>query len=274
MKAIPVSRTAHAETDEDAANRIFWTLRHIFHLALFQLRLMFFWGYILLPVVAIGGALLLIREGYPASHQFFYGFFEWFIPLMSGFLLVPLVMREQEQRTLVLIGITQCSLARLFAFRLLLMTLFLTMLIAILAFTLQLSPPLPHRPGIFANPITERDLDVWPSDLLGGPHGFPAVWLTLLAPTLFLAGIGTALAHLTADVRVGYLAIFSVWMLNRIADVPLDKHPLLRYIFLFVRSGVRGEWLMPKLVQLALGIGLFLLSGLLLYRLEHFLREA
>lgn len=274
MKGSLIPQTASAMADVDTDGRAFWALQRVLCLALFQLRLIIFWGYVVLPVVAGGVVLLLTKEGRPTSYQSFYGIFEVLFPFASGFFFVPLVMREQEQQTLVLIGVTQCSLPLLFALRLLLITFFLTMLVAILVLILQLSPPLPDSLSIFQDPQIERDLNVWSPDLLGGPNGILAVLLTLGAPTFFLAGIGTAMAHLTADARVGYLAVFAVWMFNRAVGLTLDAHPLFRYIYLFTRSGGSGDWLMPKVVQLALGIGLFFVSWLLLHRLEHFLRES
>jgi hypothetical protein len=116
--------------------------------------------------------------------------------------------------------------------------------------------------------------DVWTEHFLGGPNGILAVLLTLGAPTMLLAGLGLALAHLTADVRVGYLAIFALWMFNRAAGITLDAHPLLHYIYLFARSEGTGNWIIPKQVQLALGAGFLALGWLLLYRPEHLLHES
>ncbi len=272
MKSSPNS-SMDASSDKDTGAGAFYILQRVFYLALYQVRLIGFWGHVVLPVVAIGAVLLLIREGQPTSYQLFYDAFEVLFPFVSGFFFVPLVLREQEQQTLALIGTTQSPLPFLFILRLLLTVLFQTVLVTILALILQLSPPIPKTFGVLFGPQIERDLSVWPADFLGGPDGVSAVLFTIGAPTLFLAGIGTALAHLTADARVGYLAVFAVWMISRVAGLTLDKHPLFRYIYLFTRSGGTGDWFGPKIVQMALGMSLLFVSGLLLRRLEHFLRE-
>lgn len=139
---------------------------------------------------------------------------------------------------------------------------------------LHLSPPTPD--WILSPPDIElgRDLGVWPAHLSGGPNGIIAVLLTLSAPTFLLAGIGSALAHLTADVRTGYLAIFAMWMLNRAIGVTLDTHPLLHNFYLFVRSSGTGDWLLPKLIQLSAGIGFFILAWLLIHKPERLLQAS
>lgn len=274
MRNTPVPQTMHAMSEGDTGAGTFRLIfQRVLYLTLSQVRMIAFWGHVALVVVTIGAVLLLTREGQPASYQYFYDIFEVLFPLAAGFLFVPLVLVEQHQRTLALIGVTQCSLPFLFALRLLLTVLFFTILITVLVFMLRLSPSLPDSLGIFQDPQIERDLRVWPADLLGGPDGIPAVLLTLGAPIFLLAGIGTAIAHLAADTRVGYLAIFAVWLFNRAAGLTLDTHPLFRYVYLFTRSGGTGDWLMAKLAQLVLGTGLLFLSWLLLHKLEPLLRE-
>lgn len=263
-------RTAHEADTQLPAIR----LRCSIHLVLYQMRLIYFWAYPVLLLVTIGTALLLIRQYQPEARRSFYLIFEVLLPLAISFLFVPLILREQQKRTLALVSVTQYSLPFLFVIRLLLVASFLATLSVILALLLHLSPPTPD--WIFSPLDAElgRDLGVWPAQLAGGPDGIIAILLTLSAPTILLAGIGTTLAHLTADARAGYLAIFAMWMLNRAIGVTLDTHPLLHNFYLFVRSSGTGDWLLPKLIQLSAGIGFLVLAWLLIHKSERLLRAS
>lgn len=273
MKSLPASQTARTAREADAQLPAI-RLQRSAHLILYQVRLIYSWAYPVLLLITIGAALLLIRQYQPEARRFFYVGFEVFLPLAASFLFVPLILREQQQRTLALVSVTQCSLPFLFIIRLVLNILFLAALVVTLGLLLHLSPPTPDWISSPPDAELERDLSVWPVRLAGGPNGIIAVLLTLLAPTFLLAGIGAALAHLTADARVGYLAIFAVWFLNRVAGVVLDTHPLLHNFYLFVRSSGTGDWLLPKLTQLSSGIGLLLLAWLLLRKPERLLRAS
>ncbi|MDW8213053.1 MAG: hypothetical protein RMJ55_05830 [Roseiflexaceae bacterium] len=252
------------------------TLRVAPSFILYQIRLVCSWAYPVLLLVGAGTTLLLARQYQPDALRSFYQIFETLLPLAASFLFVPLILIEQQRRTLALVSVTQCSLPLLFAVRLLFVLLFLALVYVILALLIRLAPPVPEWMALPPDPasVHERDLKVWPASRAGGPHGILAVVLTLGAPTALLGGIGVALAHATADARTGYLAIFVVWMLNRTTGVTLDEHPLLRSIFLFVRSGGTGDWLTPKLIQLGIGIGLFVLAWFLTHRSERLLRAS
>lgn len=243
---------------------------------LYQIRLVSSWAHPALLLVGGGTTLLLARQYQPDALRSFYQIFETLLPLAASFLFVPLILIEQQRRTLAVVSVTQCSLPLLFVVRLLFVLFFLVLVYVILALLIRLAPPVPEwmaLPPDLAS-VHERELKVWPASLAGGPHGIVAVMLTLGAPTALLGGVGVALAHATADVRTGYLAIFAVWMLNRATGVTLDTHPLLRSFFLFVRSGGDGDWLMPKLIQLGIGIGLFVLAWFLVHRPERLLRAS
>lgn len=248
-------------------------LQRLIQVAHYQARLIYFWAHPALLLITTGVALLLIRQYQPEAHRSFYVIFETLFPLAASSLFIPLILREQRQRTLALVSVTQYSLPFLFTFRLLLTILFLVGLTGILGLVLQWSPPLPESVVPLPNLAAERDLAIWPAESLGGPNGVIAILLTLGAPTLLLAGIGTTFGHLTADARVGYLAIFALWMFNRAAGITLDAHALFRNIYLFVRSGGESDWLAPKLVQLILGIVFLAFNWLIVNKPERLLRE-
>lgn len=273
MKSLPASQTVRTAHKAGAQLPVI-RLQRLAHLVWYQIRLIYFWAYPVLLLVAIGTTLLLIRQYQPEARRSFYLIFEALLPLATSFLFVPLILREQQQRTLVLVSVTQCSLPFLFIIRLVLITLFLATLVITIGLLLHLSPPSPDWISSPPDAGLKRDLAVWPARLAGGPNGIVAIMLTLSAPTFLLAGIGAALAHLTADARVGYLAIFAVWMLNRAIGETLDTQPLLHNFYLFVRSSGTGDWLLPKLIQLSSGFGLLILAWLLLHKPERLLRAS
>ena len=210
--------------------------------------------------MSLGVVLLIIGEGQPEVYKSFYEVFEVLFPFVSGFFFVPLILTEQHKRTLPLVGVTQCSLPLLYTLRFLLTISFQIALIVMLSLLLKLSPiqsePLPVE--IVRNSWVLVDQSSWPSDFLGGPNGIPAILLTLMAPTLLLAGVGTSLAHWIADARVGNLVIFALWMFNRAASITLAKHPLLRYILLLYplyrnRRSIDALWRKPGLDHTQVG---------------------
>lgn len=273
MKSLLTSQTART-SDKAGAQFPAIQFRNLSHLVLYQARLIYSWAYPVLLLVVIGITLLLIRQYQPDARYLFYGILEIFFPLATGFLFVPLILKEQQQRTLILIGVTRYSLPFLFIVRLMLVALFLITLVVTLGLLLHLSPPIPADWIFPPDAALGRDLAVWPANLMGGPDGIVAILLTLLAPTFLLGGSGTMLAHLTADTRSGYLAIFTVWMLNRTINVTLNAHPLLHNFYLFVRFEGTGDWLLPKLTQLSTGVGFFVLAWLLIHKLERLLRAS
>ena len=274
MKTILAFRTVETSPDRRGSVREFVAkLRHVSQFTLYQARLIYFWAHPILVLLTVIVTLLLAQQYQAEARRSFYLVFETLFPPLAGLLFVPLVLREQQQRTMAFIGTTQCSLQALFSVRLLLAVLFLSGLMLIAGLSLQFALPAPQSGSPFPNPATERDLTVWPAEYLGGPNGALAILLTVGAPTLLLGGIGTTMAHVAADARVGYLTTFALWMFNRAAGITLDTHPTLHHIYLFVRSSGTGDWLTPKLAQLALGIGFLILSWLLLYKPERFLQE-
>jgi len=250
-------------------------LRDRVKFGLYQGRLIYSRTYPVLILLSVPIMLLIVQQYQPDARRLFYSVFEVIFPLIGSFLFVPLLLKEQQQRTLVLTGVTQCPLWFIFFVRLALSCMFLLAFLTLLGVSLQFSPPLPKDNSLFFNGnATEiHALTVWPADLFGGPNGILAVILTVAAPVLLLGGWGTLFAHLAADVRVGYLMSFALWMVNRTAGLTLDRHVYLRYVYLFVRSAGAGDWLMPKLLQVVLGFGLFFLSGLILHKVERLLRK-
>jgi len=240
----------------------------------YQGRLIYFWGYPALLLATLFIMLFIVQQYQPDARRLFYSIFETIFPLISSFFFVPLMLKEQQQRTLALISVSQFSLTRIFIFRLTLNCMFLFIFLLLLGICLQFAPVLPMNSAMFLENAAEiRDLTIWPSDILGGPNGVFAVMLTVGAPALLLSGWGTFFAHLSADVRVGYLMSFVLWMLNRIAGLTLDQHAYLHYVYLFVRSGGIGNWVIPKLLQIILASSLFFLSSLILVKIEWLLRE-
>lgn len=239
----------------------------------YQVRLVCFWAHPILLLISAGTALGLAQQVQPAAWDSFFSIFEVAFPLAASVLFLPLLLREQQRRTLPLVGATQCSLGYLYFVRLILTALFLTALTAMLWMLLQLAPRIPDWATALPNPKLSRDLAVWPATLWGGPNGLASVLLTLAGPVALLAGTATILAHLTADVRVGYLVIFALWMFNRAAGTTLDSHPILHNLYLFVRSGGNSEWLTPKLIQLTIGTAGFVLTLPLIKTPERILRR-
>jgi len=273
MKSLLTSQSA-GTSDEAGAQIPAIQFRNLSHFVLYQARLIYSWAYPTLLLITIGITLLLIRQYQPDARYYFYGTFEFLFPLVAGFLFVPLILKEQQQRTLILSSITRCSLPLLFTIRLMLVVLFLIALVVTLGLLLHLSPPTPADWFSPPDAALERDLAVWHANFMGGPNGVLAILLTLLAPTCLLGGFGAMLAHLTADTRNGYLAIFAVWMFNRAAGMTLDTHPLLHNFYLFVRFYGTGDWFLPKLTQLSAGAGFFLLAWLLIHKSERLLRAS
>lgn len=248
--------------------------RRSFHFIFLQMRLVASWGHLALWLLGSGLALILRWRGAPDDYLAFHQALEVLLPLVAGFFFIPLILREQEQRTLPLIGVTQCAVPLLFVVRVGITILYMTIFIGGIALVARIPDSYAPSPGTLLAHQMALDRKVWPTGFLGGPYGLLAMLLSHGAPVLFLAGLGLASAHLAADARVGYVVMFSVWMFNRAAGRTLSAHPLWRYVYLFVRFEEGGGlWLVPKLVQLVLGIGLLVLSWLLLFRLEHFLRK-
>jgi len=244
------------------------------HFVFLQMRLVVSWGHLALLLLGLGLALILRWRGDPEDYLAFHQALEVLLPLVAGFFFVPLILREKEQHTLPLIGVTQCAVPFLFVVRVGITILYMAIFIGGIALVARIPGSYAPSPGSLLAHQMALDREVWPTGFLGGPYGLPAMLLSHGAPVLFLAGLGLASAHLAADARVGYVVMFSVWMFNRAAGRTLSAHPLWRYVYLFVRFEEGGGlWLAPKLVQLALGIGLLVLSWLLLFRLEHFLRK-
>ncbi len=171
-----------------------------------EARLLYTWVHLLLLLAALGGAGLLSQHDQLQIWESFYAILEPLFPVLAIPCFVPLILKEQHKRTLILIGPTQTSLRTLFSIRVVLSLIFFLGLIVCLTIGIQFAPP-----------FTAIRAQVRSTSLFVGPNGIIAVLYTLGAPVLFLCGIGTVSAHLTCDARVGYLTAFAFWMFNRLA---------------------------------------------------------
>ncbi len=240
----------------------------------YEMRLAIRAGHWVLLILSLGVAILLSQDNALSAWRWFYEL-EVIFPPLGAALCVPLLLREQQQRTLALIGTTQVSLVALFAVRLAIMLVFCIMLISVAWAGAKLSS-LPAF-GEFTFPTT-ADVRLWQALGLGDPNGWWAALFTIGAPTLILAGVGVVAAHLTGDMRVGYLALFTYWAISRFHfEMLLD--PLQRNFYLFVRqvlltyNSADLDWITPKLIQLTLGLGLLAIGAIRARHVELFLRR-
>ncbi|MEK6752989.1 MAG: hypothetical protein AABZ00_12085 [Chloroflexota bacterium] len=237
----------------------------------YQVRMIYSWGHIASIIISIGAALLMALQIKPDAYRNFYHILEPLFPLMMTFLFTNLMLKEQHQRTLALSSVTQYSLPFIFGIRLLLTALFTAILIVIMALIIKTSPP---PTTDFTFPLDPSTLpNHWADYFPGDPNDIPAILLTFGSPILLLAGIGTALAHLTADVHIGNFTVFCFWFLNRSIGLTLDAHPLFQHVYLFARSVGSNDWVTPKIFQLFLGIAFLTLNWLLLQKSDHLLRD-
>lgn len=116
MKNFPASQTVRTAHETDAQLPTI-RLKHWAYIGWYQVRLIYSWAYPVLLLVPLGIALLLIRQYQPEARRSFYLIFEFLLPLAVSFLFVPLILREQQQRTLALVSVTQCPLPFLFVIR-------------------------------------------------------------------------------------------------------------------------------------------------------------
>ncbi|MBI5824316.1 MAG: hypothetical protein HZB18_09835 [Chloroflexi bacterium] len=229
------------------------------------------WGHTASMIIFIGVALLLSRQIKPDAYRNFYHILEPLFPLMMTYLFTNIILKEQHQRTLALSSVTQFSLPFIFSIRLLLTILFTVSLIVIMALIINTSPP---PPADYTFPLDPSMLsNHWAEYFPGDSNDVPAILLTFGPPILLLAGIGTTLAHITADIRTGNFVVFCIWFLNRSIGLTLDSHPLFQYVYFFARSVGTNEWIAPKIFQLFLGIAFLAWSWLLLHKPERLLRN-
>lgn len=268
-----MKETSARKIEPDQKDSLLASLRIHVDILFYQARMVYSWWHALLFLGSVGVVLTLVQKGRSTAFRNYYDIFEVVFPLVASFFLTDQILREQRQRTLVFIGVTRFSLPYLYLLRVFLILLFLVGTIAVSSLMLHLLP-VDQSPAYSLLPGNDiYPLGGWPAQILKDPNGTIAVLLTLFAPLSFLAGLGVFLAHLFADVRVGNLVVFALWMFNRAAGLTLDAHPIFQYIYLFARSEGTNDWFVPKLVQLALGVGFFLLSGLVLTRPERLLHE-
>ena len=258
-------------TQKKIAIQNLFSARQLLSLMGYQVRMIYSWGHTASIIISIGAALLISQQIEPDAYRNFYGIFEPLFPLMMTYLFTNLILKEQHQRTLSLSSVTQFSLPFIFSVRLLLTMLFTTSLIVIMALVIKASLPTPADYTFPLDPsMASRH---WIEYFPGSANDVPAILLTFGSPILLLAGIGTALAHLTADIRIGNFTVFSFWFLNRSIGLTLDAHPLFQYVYLFARSVGSNDWVTPKIFQLFLGIAFLALSWSLLQKPERLLRD-
>ncbi len=234
-----------------------------------EARLVWSWLHALIWGGAVVGSVFWARDPAEVAWPRLYNIAEPLYPLLSGATFVALVMADKNRRTLPLIAATLTSVDQAFARRFVLNLLY-CIGAAVLAWALlQLAPSgVPPEIPDSADP-TQRP--AWLVDQVGGPNGLVAVLMTLAAPALFLGALGTCVAHGLGDVRAGYLTIFALWMLSRLAGLQLDASATWWFLHLTARSAGSGDWMLTKFTQLGLAAVGFGLATWLLVRPERLL---
>jgi hypothetical protein len=249
-------------------------LRRVLIFLSYELRLAFGVGHLALLGLALLAAFGLSQTSALGVWRWFYDL-EVILPPLGAALCVPLLLREQQQRTLALIGTTQVSLSALFVLRAVIMLTFCALLISIVWLGATLAPMPAFGSFTFSS---SADAKLWEGLGLGDPNSWWSALFTVGAPTLILAGVGVAFAHLTGDARLGYLALFTYWAISRFNyEMLLD--PVQRNFYLFVRQALLAydsadlDWVTPKLIQMTLGLGLLAIAAVRARHVELFLRR-
>lgn len=216
-------------------------------IVLYQVRLLVSWFYLIPVGVIVLGHFYLASQASTTEARWLdlVRLVEIGFPPVGALLVTPLILIEQEERTISLIGATPTSLLRLFGLRFLLVYLYLTMLMAVLLFL-------------------NRSL------LASGS------WLKLAlgvaGPTLFLGMLGAFVAHWVVDSRVGYIVSIGYWLLN-VLFPEWATNPGLRYVYLFsVFSEANPQgWQTNQFVLLSMAAVLFWGNLWLLNKAERFI---
>lgn len=243
------------------------TLAHYKRVVLFQCKLLLGRLHVLLFLGSVMFAIILSKQPYWLAYDVFYTFGEALFPPVAASLFVTLILQEKETGVLPLVYLGHYSLPGLYGIRAVIIFIYLCLLLFAIVFGFSLTSMETDAsiPSLASDtfPLAEQYTSRWvkPDDYL--------IQLSIIfAPTLFLAGLGSLIAHLVIDSRAGYMVIFVMWLFTR-GTTALEEHSFLYLINLSIYIYGKGDWITPKLFQAGLGFTMLVLSVILLKKSER-----